>query len=226
MELTKVGGTLELNLDELFEQESQEPQEVEGAGTPPAKSELTDNMIKRINDVRAKTEITVKEQIAKDLGFESFEAMQKANEHKAFTEAGYNPEDIEKLIGPVVEKRLSEDPRMQELASFRAREEQRYVANQLAEIEKLTGLKVAEKDLSPETIELWKKGVDLSKAYIATNTTKINTGFKPSTTHLATGAGAGGTNLRSLTQAEKDLYRSINPDITEEELNKKTLEVK
>ena len=217
-------GALDLNLDDLFKEEP-------AAGTPPANDEtqlnLTEAMTKRINEVKAKTEAAVRDEVAKDLGFENFEAMQKAKDKKFITEAGYNPEDLENIIEPLIEKRLASDPRMQKLQKFEEQEQQAYMNAQLAEIEKLTGLKVSAADLPPATLELWKKGVDLSNAFIATNPTKIiaaNT--RGSTAHMASGGGVGQAKVRTLTQDEKAFYKSINPNITDEELNKKTLEVK
>lgn len=218
-----LGAKLELDLDDLFKDDQE-------ASPPLAKEkelELTAAMSKRINEVRAKTEAEVRDKIAKELGFETYDAMQKAKHKKEIADAGYDPDDLEKVIEPLLEKRLASDPRMLKLQQIEEQEKKTYISNQLAEIEKVTGLKLTEADLSPETVELWQKGVELSKAYIATNSAKIlaaNT--KGSTAHLSSGTGTGGTKLRGLTQAEKDLYRAINPYATEEELNKKTLEVK
>jgi len=225
MPTTKTGDILEVNLDELFQDDPV-------AGTPPAVTEeeklkLTQAMSKRINEVKAKTEAEVRDNLAKELGFTNYDEFQKAKDKKIITEAGYNPEDLEKIIEPLLEKRLQSDPRMQKLQYIEEQEKKTYIATQLAEIEKLTGLKVTEADLSKETLDLYAKGVPLSNAYIATNSTKIMSASTiGSTTHLASGSGAGKPKLRTLTQAEKDLYKSINPYATDEELNKKTLEVK
>lgn len=221
----KPGEILNFNIDELFEDDPV-------TGTPPVnednnKVELTAAMSKRINEVRAKTEAEVRDNIAKDLGFDSYDEMQKAKDKKFITEAGFNPEDVEKIIEPMLEKRLANDPRMQKLQQYEEQEKKAYINSQLAEIEKLTGLKVTETDLPKETLDLWGKGVDLANAYIATNPTKIisNT-YKGSTAHLASSSGAGQPKSRGLTADEKALYKSINPSISEEELNKKTIEVK
>lgn len=221
--VVKDGEILDIKIDDLF---ADDPE-----GTPPVpeetKVELTAAMTKRINEVRAKTEATVRDSLAKELGFDSYEAMQKAKTKKEITEAGYNPDDLEKLIEPMVEKRLASDPRMQKLQQLEEQEKKAYITSQLSEIEKLTGLKVTEADLSKETLDLWGKGVDLSQAYIATNPTKvIGAAGKGSTAHLASGSGAGQPKSRSLTQAEKEFYKSINPYATDEELSKKTIEVK
>ncbi len=216
MDKTK-GEIIDIDIDALFDDE---------AGTPPVdKNEMTERMTKRINQVKLKTETEVKNNIAKDLGYDSYEAMQNDKDKRKIIEAGYNPEDIEQIINPLVEKRIASDPRIAKLQEYEQRDKQHYINNQLKEIEKLTGLKVSEKDLPKETLDLWNKGVDLSKAYLATNPDKLKINVvKGTTTHLATGTGNGKVNRRSLSQSEKDLYRSINSDISEEELNKLTIE--
>ncbi len=219
------GVKLDLDLDDLFKEDLD-------AGTPPAvtpekKVELTKVMTDRINEVKAKAEATVRDEIAKDLGFENFEAMQKAKDKKIITEAGYDPEELEKIMSPMLEKRLASDPRMQRLQQLEEQDKQSYMTAQLAEIEKLTGLKVKETDLSKETLDLVGKGVPLAQAYIAANSAKIISGNNRGTTdHMASGGGTGQVKTRSMTQDEKALYKSIYPDVSDEALNKKTLEVK
>lgn len=220
----KDGAIVELNLDELFQDDDDK------ASTPLAddktKLELTAAMTKRINEVRAKTEQEVRDKLAKELGYESYVDFEKAKDKKVITEAGFDPDEIEKVIEPLLEKRLASDPRMQKLQQVEEQEKKTYINTQLAEIEKLTGLKVTEADLPKETLELWNKGVELSQAYIATNSIKILGSQKGSTTHLASGTGAGPIKSRGYSAEEKAFYKSINPNITDEELNKKTIEVK
>jgi len=217
------GDILDLNIDELLNDDLESSTPLDET----KKVELTTAMSKRINEVRAKTEQETRDKIAKDLGFESFEAMEKAKTKKEITEAGFDPEEVEKLITPLLEKRLAADPRMQKLQEYEEKDKKAYINSQLAEIEKLTGLKITEAELPKETLELWSKGVDLAPAYIATNSAKIiGAAGKGSTTHLATGNGVGKTKVRGFTDEEKAFYKSINPSVSDEELSKKTIEVK
>lgn len=220
------GANLDLNIDELFNEEPE-------AGTPPAdnkdenKVEMTEVMTKRINEVRAKTEATVRDSVAKDLGFDSYEAMQKAKDEKQIVEAGYDPAELEKLIEPMLEKRLASDPRMQKLAQLEEKEKASYITSELAKITELTGLKVTQADLSQATIDLWGKGIDLSQAYIAANSNKIiSATHKGSTTHMLSSTSTKSPQVRGLTAGEKSLYKSINPFATDEELSKKTITIK
>ena len=96
------GEDLVINLDDLFKDD-------QTTGTPPVvdetkKLELTAAMSKRINEVKAKTEQETRDKIAKDLGFESFEAMSKAKTKQDITEAGLDPEQVEKNYRAFIRK--------------------------------------------------------------------------------------------------------------------------
>ena len=219
----KNGETLELTIDEIFKDEVETSTPLV---TPEKKVELTEAMTKRINEVRTKTEATVRDNMAKELGYENYDELLKAKDKKLITEAGYDPEELEKIIEPLLAKRLASDPRMQRLQQLEEQDKKTYMNVELDKLEKLTGLKVKETDLSQETLDLMGKGVPLAQAYIATNSVKIISANKGTTDHMASGAGAGQIKTRTMTQEEKAFYKSINPHITDEELNKKTLEVK
>ena len=53
--------------------------------TEEQKAEMTANVTKRINEVKTKTEAAVRESIAKELGFDSYELMQAAKDKKLIT---------------------------------------------------------------------------------------------------------------------------------------------
>ena len=217
--------TLDIDIDDLFkdEEDSQTPPDT----STPSKPDMTQVMSERINTVKRNTEKETQDKIAKEFGYDTYDAMKKAQADKIATDHGFNPEDIEQVIEPMIQKRLADDPRFKELETFKERERNAYIKSQLAAINTTTGQQLKMTDLSKETLDLWAKGVELEQAYYATHgktiianrTTQIENG---SLTHLAPGAGAGATKLRKLTDEEKDIWRSIVPGITEEELLKKT----
>lgn len=217
---------VDLDIDDLFK----DP--VGDSSTPQLTPEqMTKAMTDRINEVKSKTEKETMEKIAKDLGFNSYEELQKAKENEIIETHGYDPKDIEAVIEPLLAKRLADDPRLQKLAEYEARERDAYIQSQLAEINKATGQKLKIEDLSKETLDLWGKGLELEQAYYATQgktiMNRVVSHLQQGTlTHLAPGAGAGNVKTRTLTAEEKALWRSINPDITEEELSKKTTQIK
>lgn len=217
---------VDLDIDDLFKDT------VEDSSTPQlAPEQMTKAMTDRINEVKSKTERETMEKIAKDLGFNSYEELQKAKENELIENHGYNPQDIEAVIEPLLAKRLADDPRLQKLAEYEARERDAYIQSQLAEINKVTGQQLKMDDLPKETLELWGKGLDLEQAYYATQGKTIMNKVvshlqQGSLNHLAPGAGAGNIKTRALTAEEKALWRSIDPSITDEELSKKTTQIK
>lgn len=223
---------LDLEIDELFKDETPASDEQGKPKTPEEKrDELTKSVTKRINDVKAKTERETQDKIAKDLGYENYAAMKKAQEDKLIKDKGYKPEDIKSLVETLVEERMKTDPRLVKLTALEQSEKDKYVETKLAAINEATGQKLTVKDLPKETVELWAKGIDLEQAYYATQGKQVIAKVKNqvnngSMDHLHVGGGSGQPKMRRLTQEEKDIYKSIAPHLTEDELNKKTVEVK
>lgn len=220
---------LEINVEELFKN----PLEESPSSPDPQGSDenLTQNMINRINTVRRETEEKTKDALAKELGFPSYADMKKAEQDKLVRNSGLDPEDVEKVVKPLLEQRLADDPRFKKLEEIEQREKETYIQSQLAAINQVTGQQLKVTDLSKETLDLWAKGVELEQAYYATHgktiitkgLSQIQTG---SLSHLATNPGMSQVKTRKLTAEEKDMWRSIVPGITEEELSNKTTNIK
>lgn len=215
---------LNINIDDLFK----DPEDSQLQDLVDDKSkDMTKVMSERINSVRKTTEKETQDKIAKELGYENYDAMRKAQTNKIAQDHGFQPEDVEKVIEPIIQKRLADDPRFKKLEDFEKREKEAYIVSQLALINQATGQQLKPTDLSKETLDLWSKGVELEQAYYATQgkaiivskTTKLENGTLD---HLAPGVGTGSVKTRKLTDEEKDIWRSIIPGITEEELMKKT----
>lgn len=227
---------LELNIDDLFKDpdDEQVDEQVDESIEDNDESSKIDTaaVSKRINEVRSKTEHETQERIAKDLGYESYSAMLEAKEQKMLREAGLDEDEVSDVVTKLVEKRLSEDPRFKKLQEYEERDKAAFVKKQLNEVNKLSGQNYTSVDqLPPETLELWGKTGNLKQAFLATKGEEliakgINKQASGSLDHLAT-IGSSGTSskVRKLTDEEKEFYRSINPDITDEELNKKTTKI-
>jgi predicted transcriptional regulator len=225
-----------LNVDDLFKDESELEQPNEQASEPAKEPELdmTKAMSERINTVKRKTESETQERIAKELGYESYAQMIKAKESQAIKDAGYDDEDINKLVEDLLEKRLQSDPRLKKLEEYEARDKQDFVAKELAEINKLSDVKYTSIDELPaETLNLWEKTGNLKQAYLATEGEKLLTSKSHkvdngSTNHLANpGASSLTKHQRALNEDEKAIYRAVLGDmITEEELSKMTTDIK
>ena len=228
-----------LNVDDLFKDESEpEEQPNEQPQEPDNKDkelDMTKAMSERINTVKRKTESETQERIAKELGYETYSDMIKAKENQAIKDAGYDAEDINKLVEGLLEQRLKADPRLKKLEEYEARDRQNFVTKELAEINKYSETKYTSIDELPaDTLDLWQKTGNLKQAYFATQGEKLlssksnHKAINGSTNHLASpGASSLTKHQRALNEDEKAIYRAVLGDmITEEELSKMTTDIK
>ena len=192
---------------------------------------MTKEVSKRINEVREKTEIETRNKMAKELGFNSYDELVKANEKKLFKEAGLDETDTEDLVNKIVEKRLANDPRIKKLEEYENRDKENFVNSQLKEINELTGSDFKDISQLPEdTLKMWEKTGNLKQAYLATQGERLLLKKKASsengtTTHLASSdVGNMTEKRRGLTAKEREIYKSVLGDyITDDELAKLTL---
>lgn len=236
--------SLDKEIDDLFKdsedsqlQTEQSKTDEQGAGDntqKPAKSELTQNMIDRINTVKRETEKEVQEKIAKENGFDSYTAMKQAKEAKLLSDKGFNKDDVEAVIKPMVEQRIADDARFKELEDFKRAQQEIYINQQLSSINKTTGQQLKITDLPKETISLWEKGIDLEQAYYATHgktllTKGISHAQNGSLTHLGNSSANTNVKTRSYTQEEKNMYASIMNmggfTVSDKELAEKTVSI-
>lgn len=195
------------------------------------KNEMTKAMSNRINEVRHKTEVETQNKIAKDLGYESYDAMIKAQEKKELQDAGYDDPETEATINKIIEKRLANDPRLKRLEEYENRDKEKFVQGQLNEINKLTGSNFTDISQLPEdTLKMWEKTGNLKQAYLATKGEELlskSSSYvqKGSTAHMASANNGNiSTKTRALTEEEKSIYRGVLGDyITEDELSKITM---
>lgn len=241
-----MGDKTEFTLEELEalfqESDVPEPQPGNEQTTPPdpnpednaeAKKqqtkEYTKNVANRINEVRKEE----RDSIAKQMGFESYDAMIKSKEDKIITDKGYDPKDLEPIVEGIVKSRLENDPRIKELNQFRQKQVEEYATKELAEITKLTGGEITElKQLPKDVIDIWAKTGSLKAAFLQVQgeqyILKARSGVSKGTTeHLKSPAGATppATKTRPLTADEKEVWKQFHPTMTEEELNKKTMPI-
>lgn len=226
-------STLDINVDDLFKDpEDLEPQDQEQDEQQPENDNImTKAVSERINTVRRKTENETQEKIAKELGYQSYADLQKANEQKILKDAGLDEEELTSVVEQLVQKRLASDPRLKKLEEYEAIERNKFVESQLKEINKLAGSNYTSiQQLPKETLQVWEKTGDLKQAYLATQgeallTKSHNNSKSGSLTHLANpGNSSLHTKSRPLTEEEKAIWRSVMPDITDEELSKKTID--
>ena len=239
-------------LEELFKDEVQPESPTVGSETDPQEDtsdgdkgkdkpeetkkdvDKTKAFAKRLKESTDKARQEEREAIAKSLGYESYEKLQKAQQDDLLKEKGIDPEIASDTIDEIVKKRLEEDPRLKELNEFKKQKLKEFGEKELAEISKLTNGEVNSfSQLSKEVIDLWTKKGSLKAAYLELEGEKLINKFKGeqsrgSTSPLAspTGSSTPGSNKRPLTEAEKQAYRIFNPGMSEEELNKLTMDIK
>lgn len=228
----------EKELEELFGKEEQAtPPADEGAPqeTPPASEPddvtKTQAFAHRLKEEKEKARKEAREEIAAALGYESYEALQKSKENKLLEDKGLDPEQVSPIVDELVQKRLKEDPRMQELEILKQKQIEDFAAKQLNDVNKLAGTSYKSiEELPQDVIEDWRKTGDLKKSYISLHGEELivkarSSASKGTAVHMQTPTGTSSaptSNKRPLTEEEKAVWRLFNPGISEDELNKKT----
>lgn len=188
----------------------------------------------RLKEATNKARNEERENIAKSLGYESYADMQAKREANLLRDKGFDPEEVSPIVEEIVQKRLAEDPRMQELDGYKQERMNAWAKNELAELKELTDGEIATMaDVPADVLELWKTKGSLKKAYLElhgeelirqTRTSVVSGQSRGSTRHMTSPQGtstpAGGANKRPFTAEEKAIYKLFNPDVTDEQLNK------
>lgn len=199
-----------------------------------SKSNNVENTKAFATRLKASTEKARKEEresIAKTFGYESYDDMMKAKERKTYEDKGLDPDEVSPIVDELVKQKLNADPRMQELAEFRKQQIAEFGKQELAEITKLTNGRITSfSQLSKNVIELWQKNGSLKTAFLQLEGENLITQMrseqsKGSASHLGNPNGSSPTvtDQRPLNDDEKRMWKFFNPKITDEELNKKTV---
>lgn len=187
---------------------------------------------KRLSEKTEQVRKQEREAIAKELGYESYDEMIKSRERKTIEDKGLDPDEVSPVIDELVKARLDNDPRMKELELLRQKQVEEFGKRELAEITKLTDGEITSlAQLPKEVLELWKKKGSLKSAYLELEGEKLilkarREQSKGSTSHLANPAGVTTppSNKRPLTNNEKQMWKYFNPHMTDEEINKITVD--
>lgn len=228
--------TLE-DLQSLFDEDVSTNKPESEADTKTTEDDITKTQAfaKRLSEKTAEVTESVKaqtrEEVAKQLGYESYNAMLQEKENKALTDKGLDPETVSPIVNELVESKLKNDPRMKELDELRKEKIKQFGKTELAEITKLTGGEITSlSQLPKEVIDLWTKKGSLKSAYLELEGEKLITKIrseqsKGTTDHLANlqGQSPAPSGERFLTDEEKRMFKLFNPEMTDEELNKRTI---
>ena len=203
--------------------------------TNPANSvDQTKAFAHRLKESTEKARNEERENIAKSLGYDSYEVMMKEREQSLLQEGGLDPEKVSPIVDKLVKARLDNDPRMKELDEFKKKQIAEFAKNEIAEISKLTDGEITDvKQLPKEVLDLWAKKGSLKSAYLELEGEKLITKMKSeqskgTMTHMQQVSGgtdpSGSKHERPLTDDEKKYWKFFNPNISDEELNKKRVE--
>lgn len=225
---------LEQETPPAVEETSAQKDEGNAVDQTPAEPEVnkTKAFAKRLRESTDKARQEEREAIAKSFGYESYEQMAKERESKKLEEKGIDPEQASEVINELVKERIESDPRIKELEEYRKQRIKEFGERELAEINKLTNGEITSlAQLPKEVIDLWKTKGSLKAAYLELEGEKLITKIrseqsKGSTGHLQSlsGGNPSQSNKRLLTDKEKAVWRQFNPHMTEEELNKMTVD--
>ena len=228
-------------LDELFSDEqsgTQQSPAADGNSSNPQQNkgdiEETKAFSKRLKERTDKAIAEERQAIATRLGFASYDDMMKQQENKLLEDKGLDPEQVSPIVEELVQKRLNEDPRMKELENYKQRQVQEFAQKELEELSKLTGVSYTSIDQLPkDVIDDWRKSGSLKKSYISLHGEELILKAKAAasrgtTQHLepvgSTPAPATDSGKRHLTDDEKRVWKFFNPQMTQEELDKKMID--
>lgn len=229
-------------LEALFNVEPQETPPEDNTKQPPAptpadddksKKEITKGVAERIKAVKLETQ----DEAAKAMGFASYEDMLKSKEQDLIKSKGYDPSDLEPIVEELLKKRLENDPRIKELDVIKQERVIEYTKRELAEIARITDGEISRVDQIPkDVLDEWKKTGNLKSAflllkgeeYIAKAKTVKTENQKGGTDHLKSlggGIAPPVVKTRPLNEREKLAWKMFNPQMSEEEINKKTTQI-
>ena len=212
--------------------------------TPPASTEeqpqeqdvtKTKAFANRLKESTDKARREEREAIAKELGYASYQEMQTKRQNKIFEDQGLDPDQVSPIVEKLVQERMENDPRIKELEKYREAQIQEFGRKELAEITKLTNGEVTTFEQIPkDVLDLWKQNGSLKASYLQLHGEELvlkarSEQNKGGTNHLKSPSGNTGNPdapaKRALTDKEKRLYKMFNPSVTDEEINKKLVDI-
>lgn len=210
-------------------------EETSNPATQPANDEgieKTQAFAKRLKEKSEQVRNEERENIAKSLGYTSYEDMIKLREKQLLEDKGLDPDEVSPIVEQLVQQRLNDDPRLKELESYRAKQVEEFGRRELAEITKLTGGQVTKfEQLPAAVIDEWKKTGSLKKAYLSIEGENLlmrasSEQNRGSIEHMKTVSGSNGSSSakRHLTADEKRMWKLFNPHMSEDELNSKMID--
>lgn len=217
---------------DLPESQTEQPEKPAVEADDGKKIDNHEAFAKRLKERTEKAVLEERENIAKTMGYGSYDEMLKERQKKELEDNGLDAEQASPIIDKLVKERLDNDPRMIELEELRKKQVLEYGKKELAELTKLTNGEISKlEDVPKDVIELWKTKGSLKAAYMELHGEELilkvrSEQSKGSTKHLNSLDGSTPIveGKRTLTDEEKAMFKFFNPDMSTEELNKKMVD--
>lgn len=187
---------------------------------------------KRLKESTDKARLETKDEVAKELGYESYNDMIAKRQKQMLEEKGYSSEELGPIVDELVKQRLEGDPRMKELEEYRKQQIVEYGKKELEEISKLTGGKITQfKQLPKDVLDKWRETGSLKSAYLELRGEELilearRAQTQPTAGHMNLPEGNPPTpsNKRHLTDEERKVWKVFNPKMTDKELDEKLVD--
>lgn len=204
--------------------------EVEESTPPveqPEQVDATKAFSKRLKEETIKIREEERANLAKTLGYETYDDMVKHQQDNKLLQDGYDPETIR----PILNDLLKTTPEYQEAMQYKKEKEELekelFASDSIKMLNSTFGTTFTSiNDLDKDTIDLWNKGIPLDRAYAASNyktLTKPTPQPKQQTgkEHMQpVEKGATKSDVRVATEDDIRRFRIFNPSATVEEINK------
>lgn len=219
-------------MEETNTQETGGNKTAEDTGNTQNNVDTTKAFAKRLKESTDKAVAAERENIAKSLGYSSYDELQKSREKKVFEDNGLDESVVSPIIEELVKQRIDNDPRMKELEGYRNEQVKEFGRKELAELKELTEGKITSTaQLSREVLNEWAKSGSLVGAYMKVEGPNLiksmrSARSKGTTDHLQNPSGGNSVpnGKRFLTDEEKRIWKMFNPKMSDDELNKKTVD--
>lgn len=211
-------------MDDLNDLLSDEPK------TPASPTEdPTKQYSERLKKDREKIRSEERENLAKQLGYDSYEKLRDAHVENSLLDKGLDPDTVK----PLLKDLMKNDPEYLEAMRFKAEKEEleknMWATDQIKKLNDKFGLSLQSvSDLDEDTVKLWNNGVNLEKAYAVNHYEEIEKSKlrkrkeqDSGKNHLKSVEGNGAETDEIV--VTDDIYRqfkAFNPDVTRDEVKK------
>ena len=234
MQEEQKADNFELELD--FVDESEPDQTVSPAVEEPknevsekdkATKAYSERLKKDREKIKEELESEIRNNIAKEKGFESWKDFKEAELDDQFLGKGLDPE----VVRPMVKDIIKNDPEYIEAMKYKKEKEELeakiWASNELKKLNDKFSLKIKDiSELDEETIKSWNNGLSLDKAYAANHydelqdlaIKKLKSTIGSGKDHLKDINSGNSAQVKVPSDAEKQAFKKLIPGITDDQI--------